>query len=232
MKSVIIALCIFLFSLNAFAENVDGYYINKTADTVKGKLDIPIKSKVVKFDKLTFDFKFSSGDGKFKKIDRLDVKGFGFVYEGKSYDFVTWDVKANQQIYYISALGDVAPDGVYFILRTGEKYYPIYSLFQLVEENIRVLKDPVRESSVGGSYRNEFNGNRVKRDVIIKHPTKGFLLIYGGLPRMKLPELFTFLGMEEAFTNTLSKKDKDLLEIIGKYNEWKAKQTSTESKKN
>lgn len=139
MKSFLIFLLLQTVSIVAVAQEADGYYINKSGDTLRGKIQVPLKpklklgassqqtadrirdevsdeSKEIEFSKLAFDFRFSVNGEKAKKIDRLKVKGFGFVYEGKSYDFITWDVSANKQLYLIPATGNVVPDGVYFIL--------------------------------------------------------------------------------------------------------------------
>ena len=234
MKRTVLFLLTFFVGILVFAQEADGYYLNKTGDTIRGKIQVPLKpklkigassqsdpdplrddvpgeSKEIDYSKLTFDFKFSEDGNKFKKIDRLKVKGFGFVYNDHHYDFVTWDVAANKQLYLVPATGDVVPDGVYFILRSMEGALPIYSLFQEIEMTKR------------NSGRKEYDGNATKRDIIFKHPTRGFLYISNQYPlKMKLPDALQYLELEEAFIKTLNKKD-NLFEIVKKYNEWKVK---------
>jgi hypothetical protein len=233
MKLILILLHLVIFSLLAVAQEADGYYINKNGDTLRGKIQVPLKpklklgassqqtadrirddvpdeSKEIEFAKLAFDFRFSSNGEKSKKIDRLKVKGFGFVYEGKAYDFITWDVSANKQLYLIPATGNVAPDGVYFILLSIKGVFPIYSLFQEVEMERRL------------PGRREYDGNATKRDLIFKHPSKGYIYISDQYPmKMKMAEALEYLELETDFLKTLTKKD-DLLEVIKKYNKWKA----------
>ncbi|MGB5028099.1 MAG: hypothetical protein WBO38_06325 [Chitinophagaceae bacterium] len=234
MKNLVHCLLTFFISTLVVAQETDGYYLNKTGDTIRGKVQVPLKpklklgassqsdpdplrddvpneSKEIDYSKLTFDFKFSEDGNKFKKIDRLKVKGFGFVYNDHHYDFVTWDVAANKQLYLVPATGDVVPDGVYFILRSVEGALPIYSLFQEIEMSKR------------NSGRKEYDGNATKRDIIFKHPTRGFLYISNQYPlMMKLPDALQYLELEEAFIRTLNKKD-NLFEIVKKYNVWKVK---------
>ena len=233
MKKILFSLLAFLSTTLLFAQDAEGYYLNKTGDTIRGKIQVPLKpklklgassqgdpdplrndvpneSKEIDYSKLTFDFRFSEDGNKFKKIDRLKVKGFGFVYSGHHYDFTSWDVAANKQLYLIPATGDVVPDGVYFILRSIDGALPIYSLFQEVEMTKR------------NSGRNEYDGNATKRDIVFKHPTKGFIYISNQYPLlMKLPEALKYLELEADFINTLNKKE-NLFEIVKKYNAWKA----------
>jgi len=224
MKNLVRCLLTFFISTLAVAQETDGYYLNKTGDTIRGKVQVPLhtaphplrppaptQSKEIDYSKLTFDFKFSEDGNKFKKIDRLKVKGFGFVYNDHHYDFVTWDVAANKQLYLVPATGDVVPDGVYFILRSVEGALPIYSLFQEIEMSKR------------NSGRKEYDGNATKRDIIFKHPIRGFIYISNQYPMMmKLPDALQYLELEEAFIRTLNKKD-NLFEIVKKYNAWKVK---------
>ena len=234
MKNTVLCLLTFFISGLVVAQETEGYYLNNTGDTIRGKVQVPLKpklkigassqsdpdplredvpneSKEIDYSKLTFDFKFSEDGTKFKKIDRLKVKGFGFVYNDHHYDFVTWDVAANKQLYLVPATGDVVPDGVYFILRSVEGALPIYSLFQEIEMSKR------------NSGRKEYDGNATKRDIIFKHPTRGFLYISNQYPlMMKLPDALQYLELEEAFIKTLNKKD-NLFDIVKKYNAWKLK---------
>lgn len=233
MKKALLSLLTLFWSALLFSQESEGYYIDKTGDTIRGKLQIPIKpklkigassqgdhdplrddtpneSKEIDYSKLTFDFKFSENGGKFKKIDRLKVKGFGFIFNGQTYDFLTWDVAANKQLYLIPATGDVVPDGVYFILCSIKGPLPIYSLFQEIEMSKR------------NSGRYEYDGNATKRDIIFKHPSKGFIYISNQYPlMMKLPEVLKYLELEEEFIKTLNKKE-NLLDVVKKYNEWKS----------
>ncbi|MBK9382093.1 MAG: hypothetical protein IPN39_12295 [Chitinophagaceae bacterium] len=133
------------------------------------------------------------------------------MYNDHHYDFVTWDVAANKQLYRVPATGDVVPDGGYFILRSVEGARPICSLFQEIEMSKR------------NSGRKEYDGNATKRDIIFKHPTRGFLYISNQYPlMMKLPDALQYLELEEAFIKTLNKKD-NLFDIVKKYNAWKLK---------
>lgn len=233
VKTFFLLLNLMTISMLAVAQEAEGYYINKNGDTLRGKIQVPIKPKVklgassqqtadrireevtdeskeIEFSKLTFDFRFSSNGEKAKKIDRLKVKRFGFVYDGKPYDFITWDAAANKQLYLIPATGDVAPDGVYFILLSIKGTFPVYSLFQDIEMERRL------------PGRREYDGNATKRDIIFKHPTKGYIYISDQYPmKMKMPEALEYLELEAEFITTLSKKD-DLLEVVMKYNKWKA----------
>lgn len=233
MKKAVISLMALIWCNLLFSQEAEGYYINKTGDTIRGKVQIPIiprlkigastqegfdplkeetlyESKEIDYSKLTFDFRFSEGGGKFKKIDRLKVKGFGFVYSGQAYDFVTWDVASNKQLYLIPSTGDVAPDGVYFILCSVKGPLPIYSLFQEVEMTKR------------NSGRREYDGQATKRDIIFKHPKRGFIYISNQYPlMMKLADALKYLEFEEEFIKTLN-KEKNLFEVVKKYNKWKS----------
>lgn len=233
MKSLFIYLSLLTVYTASIAQEADGYYINKNGDTLRGKIQVPLKpklklgassqqtadrirdevtdeSKEIEFSKLTFNFWFSQNNEKARKIDRLKVKGFGFVYEGRPYDFITWDASANKQLYLIPATGNVAPDGVYFILLSIKGVLPVYSLFQDVEMERRL------------PGRREYDGNATKREIIFKHPAKGLIYISDQYPmKMKMAEALEYLGLEAGFIKTLTKKD-DLLEVVKKYNKWKA----------
>lgn len=233
MKKIAFSVLAIILSISVFAQETDGYYINKTGDPIRGKVrvpvipklkigassqrnpdplrnDVPNEAKEIDYSKLAFDFKFSDDGNKFKKIDRLKVKGFGFVYSGQQYDFVTWDVAANKQLYLIPATGNVVPDGVYFILCSIKGPMPIYSLFQETEMTKR------------SSGHNEYDGNAPVRDIIFKHPTKGFIYISNQYPlMMKLPQALKYLELEEEFIQTLNKKE-NFLDVVKKYNEWKS----------
>ncbi|MBI5371126.1 MAG: hypothetical protein HZA79_03755 [Sphingobacteriales bacterium] len=232
-KTCLILLLSFLSTSAIMAQESDGYYISKKGDTIRGKIQIPLKPKLkagassgqnydplggkvpdestaIEYSKLTFDFKFSEDGTKFKKMDRLKVKGFGFLYNGHAYDFISWDVTANKQLYLIPATGDVAPDGVYFILRSLNGALPVYSLFQEIE---------VTKKNNG---RNEYDGNATKRDIVFEHPLKGYIYISDQYPLLlKLPETLKYLQLEEAFIKTLDKKE-TLFTVVMKYNEWRA----------
>ncbi|MBI3139021.1 MAG: hypothetical protein HYZ15_10580 [Sphingobacteriales bacterium] len=235
MKKIFPILLLSLFSMSAImAQESDGYYISKKGDTIRGKIQVPLKPKIkigassgqnfdplsgkvpdesaaIEYSKLTFDFKFSEDGIKYKKTDRLKVKGFGFTYNGHSYDFITWDASANKQLYLIPATGDVAPDGVYFVLRSLNGALPVYSLFQEIE------------MSKKNNGRTEYDGNGTKRDIVFQHPSKGFIYISDQYPLlMKLPDAIKYLELEEDFIKTLGKKE-SLFMVVMKYNEWKAK---------
>ena len=249
IKTILISLILFGSNL-LFAQEVDGYYINKSGDTLRGKIDIPSKkemvivgssryspskstissdplkgdsikeSKKINYSKLTFDFKFSEAGSKYKKIDRLKIKGFGFSYEGRQYDFITWDVTADKQLYLIPPTGDVVPDGVYFILLSINGHFPIYSLFQDVEILSATL---TQENNRPGLPPNQtaFYRNAVKRDIIFKHPSKGYIYISDQYPlTMKFSEAIKYFDLEDEFVKTLNKTDL-LLDVIKKYNAWK-----------
>lgn len=243
MKKIILICLSLVYVQLVFGQQANGYYISKTGDTIRGKVDIPFKpklklgassqtvrdplegdvpweSKDIDYSKLTFDFRFSENEGKPKKIDRLKVKGFGFEYNGSQYHFITWDVTANKQIYLIPATGDVVPDGVYFILHSVDGAFPVYSLFQEVEMTKRNLTGP--PASAGDRYDKKWDGNAVKRDLVFRHPSKGFIYISDQYPlKMKFADALAYLGLENDFVKTLS-ADKNLLEVIKKYNQWKA----------
>lgn len=248
MKTIILAALIFLTS-NLHAQDADGYYINKSGDTVRGKVSIPMHKKLkwnassqtnedplkddvtneaaeIDYSSLTFDFKFSEGDNKPKKIDRLKVLGFGFTYKDRQYDFVTWDVSANKQIYFIQPTGNVVADGVYFILRSIDGAFPIYSLFQEVEMYKR--KTDNRPEMGYERYDKKPDGYATKRDVIFEHPTKGMLYISDQYPlRMKFAQTLEYLELEDEFIKKVGKHD-EMLEVVRKYNKWKKSLASKE----
>lgn len=224
MKQCIIlsfaTICGLFFKTNA--QTAPGYFINLKGDSILGNITIPLKADVVQLHKMTFDFQIAIAGQKPKKIDRLDAKGFGFEFAGKTYTFETWDVTANKQLYLISPMGAVAPNGVYFILKTEDGALPTYSLFQQVEDSKKMLNDPGTTPGYMPAYRTEFNGYKVKRDIVIKHPRKGFIYLADKYPPlMKLTEMMQYLELEAAFTATLTKKENDLLDVVNKYNSWK-----------
>lgn len=232
-----------LLSFFSIGQDVDGYYIKKTGDTIRGKIKLPMlpkfklgassqivfdpleaeaakEAKEIDYAKLTFDIRFSSGEEKYEKIDRLKVKGFGFSYQARQYDFISWDVTANKQIYLIPATGDVAPDGVYFILRSVEGKWPVYSLFQEEEMSRKSWNNSGGPSAP--AVNKNYDGNALKRDIIFEHPTKGLLYISNQYPLlMKLPQALQYLQVEPAFIQTLGNKE-TLLDIVKKYNAWKS----------
>lgn len=252
MKNIFFFIFSIFIGTSAFAVETEGYYIAKNGDTIKGKIeirikpkprnalfggtikppfpdllkdDVPNESEIIDYSSLAFDFKFSENGEKLKKIDRLKVKGFGFVYEGQHYNFETWDVTANKQIYLMSALGDVAPDGVYFILRSIDGALPIYSLFQEVDvwkKKGQTIEEKLQNKPQEATIFKERAGEATKRDIIFKHPTKGFIYISDKYPLiMKFSAALKYLEFEEEFVATLSKKD-NLLDVVKKYNAWKS----------
>jgi hypothetical protein len=173
--------------------------------------------KTIDYPKLLFDFKFSEDGKEFKKYDRLDVKGFGFTYENHDYNFITWDVKANKQLYLMSGAGDIPPNGVYFILRSLEGQIPIYSMFWEKEQFRRTYNS----SSYSVFKDKESQGFLRKREIIFDHPTRGFLYMSTQYPMIiKRSQLYDYLELEPEFTITLKKRE-DILSIVKKYNEWK-----------
>ncbi|MBK9382094.1 MAG: hypothetical protein IPN39_12300 [Chitinophagaceae bacterium] len=90
MKNLVHCLLTFFISTLVVAQETDGYYLNKTGDTIRGKVQVPLKpklkigassqsdpdplredvpneSKEIDYSKLTFDFKFSEDGTKFKR---------------------------------------------------------------------------------------------------------------------------------------------------------------------
>lgn len=244
MKHQLFFLLAFLWLTGTSAQDADGYYVSKTGDTIRGKIKIPVKPKMkigassqlltdplkdkvpnesnkIDYSKLTFDIKFAEADSKYKKIDRLKVRGFGFIYEGNHYDFETWDVSATKQIYVMSPFGDVASNGVYFILKSINGAYPVYSLFQEVEMT-KVNNPGTRQPTIGPANTRMSDGYASKRDIVFKHPTRGYLYISDQYPlTMKIPELVKYLGVEEAFIKTLTNRE-SVFDIVMKYNNWKS----------
>ncbi|WP_416439033.1 hypothetical protein [Phnomibacter sp. MR] len=242
-KEFSLLVLLLLLSFFSIGQDVDGYYIKKTGDTIRGKIKLPMlpklklgassqivfdpleaeaakEAKEIDYAKLTFDVRFSSGGEKYEKIDRLKVKGFGFSYQARQYDFISWDVTANKQIYLIPATGDVAPDGVYFILRSIEGVWPVYSLFQEVEMSRKSWNNSGGPSSP--AINKSYDGNALKRDVVFEHPTKGLLYISDQYPLlMKQAQVVEFLQLEQTFLQTLKSKE-TMLEIVKKYNVWAA----------
>ncbi|HSV11037.1 MAG TPA: hypothetical protein VLI68_09725 [Hanamia sp.] len=248
MKNILFLILFILVGTSAFAVETEGYFITKKGDTIRGKIQVPLikkitigassqfifdplkddlpdESKDIDYTELTFDFKFSENEGKFKKIDRLKVKGFGFIYKERHYDFETWDITANKQIYLIPSTGDVAPDGVYFILRSVDGALPIYSLFQKKEMSKKMDANKSRENETNPSrpfnYK-EYDGEATKRDIIFEHPDKGLIYISNQYPLlMKFPAALKYLEFEEEFISGLGKHD-NLLDVVKKYNKWKS----------
>lgn len=252
MRLIILSLLILASNSIINAQEFEGYYINKSGDTVRGKIQVPKgnvtiigstsvtmgrvtpqsapdplkdlvknESKKIDYSKLTFDIKFSENDSKFKKIDRLKIKGFGFTYEGRQYDFITWDITANKQLYQTSPFSDVASDGVYSILRSVTDTWTIYSLFQ--EFQLTKQSWDNRPNAGTAAIKKEFDGVATKRDIIFEHPTKGLIYISNQYPlKMKFNDALKFLELEDEFIKTLDKKD-NIFDVVLKYNAWKAK---------
>ena len=245
MKKLFFTLLTLITTTTINAQVFDGYYISKSGDTTRGKVQVPKgkpviigpsftlrgrstapdplkneslqESKNINYGQLTFDFKFSEADAKFKKIDRLKVKGFGFTYEGVAYDYITWDITANKQIFLVTSLGDVDPHGVYFIKRSLKEQWPIYSLFQ---EN-ELTRETVDNRPGMPAYKTEYAGVGTRRNIIFEHPTKGFIYISNQYPlKMKFAEALKYLELEEEFIKTLDKTDR-IFEVVMKYNLWK-----------
>lgn len=235
MKPLLLVTIFFTYSVFTLsAQEASGYYITKSGDTVTGTIQVPLLPKIkiggssqskfdplynmptgetteINYSALTFDFRFTEDGKKYKKIDRLKVKGFGFTFQNHAYDYITWDVHANKQIYLMPATADVAPNGVYFILRSLPGAYPIYSLFQEIEMNRRVSPD-----------KKEYDGNAMKRDIIFEHPTRGLLYISNQYPLiMKPAQLYKYLEMDSDFIASINEKI-TMLELIQRYNQWKA----------
>lgn len=130
------------------------------------------------------------------------------------------------------------PDGIYFIYRNQDGTFPIYFLDQKVEKSDdrpfvftgppgtdkRTAGEKAITKTNGIDNRSASEREKVKRDFIFKHPTKGFIYISEKHPMtMKLSAAIKYLELEEEFIKTLTNKDTDLMEIVIKYNDWKAK---------
>ena len=253
MKTTILSVFALLISNLISAQEYNGYYIATTGDTIRGKVQVPKgnvtlispasismgratrkgkdllesetlnESKKINYSKLTFDFKFSEGDGKFKKIDRLKVKGFGFTYEGRPYDFLTWDITLSKQL-YPQGDGEVEPNGVYFVLRSVHGAWPVYSLFQDINLISQTWDNPLGRPTNTSGRVEENMGTVTIRDIVFEHPTKGFIFIEFRRPTfMKFNKVLEYLELEDEFLKTLDKKDK-MLDVVLKYNLWKEKQ--------
>jgi hypothetical protein len=212
MKKYPILLMLLLTAYSAKSEEVEGYYISLNNDTILGKVDAPVSKKGVNYHDLVFDFKFSSGE-KFKKIDREKVKGFGFAYDGKNYDFLTWNAKSNKQIikFPMWAPDVIEPDGIYFILRVQKGFFTIYALFA---------------TQFAYGYKNMHPGTYADfkdvADFIIETPTKQFYYtLYASKFVDSYLETLKKLGLEESFLNNYSWKKHPIIEVIDAYNKWK-----------
>jgi hypothetical protein len=123
----------------------------------------------------------------------------------------------------MSPFDDVASNGAYFILKSIEGAYPVYSLFQEVEMSKSTALG-TRQPTVGPAYNKTADGYAPKRDIIFKHPSKGYIYISDQAPLLlKIPELLMFLELEDAFIKTLTNKE-SVLSIVLKYNKWKSSQ--------
>lgn len=239
MKLLLIIFAVF-HGLTLFSQSAPGYYITKTGDTIRGQINVPLikkgknepryltsmdklrddstnELKTIDYPEFMFDFKFSADGKDFKKYDRLEVKGFGFSYENHDYNFITWDVKANKQIFLIPVTGDVQPNGVYFILRSMDGAIPVYSMFW---EQMQ-YSETVDNRPFGPPVKKDPTGLVRKRELIFQSPHKGLLYMSDRYPMIiKQSELYEYLELEPEFVQTLKKKE-GMLNIVRKYNAWK-----------
>lgn len=89
--------------LSAKADYFEGYIITLKGDTTKGEVDVTLDKKGldpkeyggIRFQYLEDLVKFKEGDSK-KKYDCNDILGFGFLYNGKWYHFISLNPKKNK----------------------------------------------------------------------------------------------------------------------------------------
>jgi hypothetical protein len=92
---------LFSFSSNASDEYASGYFINKNNDTLLCKILIP--KDFGKFNGLTLFSKVTILDsaGNKKKYTSNDINGYGFIYNSKTYIYVSKDVDDNGQMMFL-----------------------------------------------------------------------------------------------------------------------------------
>jgi hypothetical protein len=104
MKQVLfisVLFILFAFNSNASDEYASGYFINKNNDTLLCKILIPKDfgkfNGLALFSKVTI---LDSGGNK-KKYTPNDINGYGFVYNSKTYIYVSRQVEDNGAIMFV-----------------------------------------------------------------------------------------------------------------------------------
>ncbi len=207
--------------LKSKSEEIKGYIINKTGDTLHGTLDIPMKGKYIRYDRITFDVKFSQNGEKAKKMDRDDIKGFGFEVNGDMEHFITWVVKKNKQVYPMNALETIDPVGEYFIRRVQEGALTKYELY--LEEEQRAYRNtrPGSAAPTASDYQYAFDGFEVKKFMIVHTPEKGLIYVPYAIPRNWLKDFHAAFKMEPEFLETIDEKKTAIEDLVTRYNSWK-----------
>jgi hypothetical protein len=92
---------LFAFNSNASDEYASGYFIDKNNDTLLCKILIP--KDFGKFNGLTLFSKVTILDsgGDKKKYTPRDINGYGFVYNSKTFIYVSKDVDDNGQMMFV-----------------------------------------------------------------------------------------------------------------------------------
>jgi hypothetical protein len=107
MKQILffpVLLFLFTFTSKAADEYADGYFINKNNDTASCKILIP---KVFgSFDPLSLFSKVTILDstGKKKKYMPNDINGYGFIYNSKTYIYVSKEIDEDGKIMFVYPL--------------------------------------------------------------------------------------------------------------------------------
>jgi hypothetical protein len=104
MKQVLFFLVLFFFSTmdsKAANEYADGYFISKNNDTLLCKILIP--KDFGKFNAITLFSKITIVDsaGNKKKYTASDINGYGFIYDSKTYIYVSKDVDDNGKMMFV-----------------------------------------------------------------------------------------------------------------------------------
>lgn len=220
MKIIFLSLFIYLCG-QAKAIDCPAYIINLSGDTVKGIIEIktlyekPFKKKeVVHFPRLETQIKFAEGDGKKKKLDEEDMKGFGFMYENEWYHFIFLDLKRDKVKNGVGGfIRDVSLFTKFFVRRTDEGYLTVYKHY--------FQPDP----SSNRSFMKEYIGSDWIGQVYVKHPDLGYI----DIAPMEMSKrdfkkfLMQELKMEDEYVNTIpAKKNWDEAEeVLKSYNVWK-----------
>lgn len=223
MKLHLAIIFILAFSLNLRAEDCKGYIISLKGDTLQGTLDIPIYKRAlntpreVQFADLWGGVKFKEVSAKEKKYKPADISGFGFDYNGQSFDFEIYDMQANSGKKAPKWMGKFVNNFTVFVLRINNGALPLYKEFWRSKE----------ERSYEDTYKRKITNIKEGINTELYAKKEGTFIEIAPYATKAGRNLKSFmkeyLNIEEAYLKTIDDKTSfdDAEKILVKYNEWK-----------
>ncbi|MFZ9388438.1 MAG: hypothetical protein ACO25B_11210 [Chitinophagaceae bacterium] len=221
MRCIILIITLFALGFSASATEVDGYILNPSGDTVRGKVDVATFR--VGFGKKQLDLwdmeeaiSFIPEGGRSRKVSAGEVSGYGFLYEEFWYHFVVLDWGSNPWKKSQGMFGRKVGKMKAFIHRVIDDPLPLYKDYYKTQEKSIMI------GGSGGSKTTTKN----ETDMYILSNDLGYVEVAPANTRdnKRFKDfLMKYLTLEEGFLATVAEDARfsNAEDIVRSYAEWK-----------